>query len=207
MTQHASGDNHPSSEDESGAAPLRPSRVRVLVTRNPLERRYGQGDLHFITFSCLRRRPLLGTAEARNCFARILDEIRIRYAFRLIGYVVMPEHVHLLITESRKGNPSRAVQVLKQRVSCALLENRETDRIGREDHFWQRRFYDFNVYSGRKITEKLNYMHLNPLKRNLVAHLGDWPWSSWSHYSNNGPALIPIDRWDESATGTENPHP
>ncbi len=174
--------------------------------RNPLERRYGQRDLHFITFSCVKRHPLLGTAETRDCFVRILHEVRIRYAFRLIGYVVMPEHVHLLIAEPAKGNPSIAIQVLKQRVSCALLERTWKDARGAA-HFWQRRFYDFNVYSGKKITEKLNYMHLNPLKRNLVAQLKDWPWSSWPHYANNELVLIPIDRWDEPASGAENPHP
>jgi len=121
---------------------------------------FGQGDLHFITFSCVRRRPLLGTVAARDCFVRILNEVRNRYAFRLIGYVVMPEHVHLLISESGIANPSKAVQVLKQRVSSVLLEKRRSSLRRAEDHFWQRRFYDFNVYTGRKITEKLNYMHL-----------------------------------------------
>ena len=175
-------------------------------TRNPLERRYGQGDLHFITFSCAGRRPLLGTPEARNSFVRILSEVRHRYEFRLIGYVVMPEHVHLLTSEPRKGNPSRAMQVLKQRVSVVLLERGE-EECAAERHFWQRRFYDFNVYSGGKLTEKLAYMHLNPIKRNLVSHLRDWPWSSWSHYTDCGPVLIPIDRWDEPTHRTQNPHP
>ena len=175
--------------------------------RNPLVRRHGQGDLHFITFSCVRRRPLLDTVDSRNCFVRILDEVRTRYAFRLIGYVVMPEHVHLLITESRMGYPSVAIQVLKQRVSLALLREHRDRGGAAEAHFWHRRFYDFNVYSGKKITEKLDYMHLNPIKRKLVAHLKDWPWSSWSHYANCGPVLIPIDRWDEPAAVAEKPHP
>ena len=175
--------------------------------RNPLKRRYGQGDLHFITFSCVRRRPLLGTAAARDYFVRILDEVRHRYAFRLIGYVVMPEHVHLLISEPAKGNPSPAIQVLKQRVSAALLGKKHQRSADSGKHFWQRRFYDFNVYTGKKITEKLHYMHLNPIKRSLVTHLRDWPWSSWSHYANGETGLILIDRWDGPTVGTENPHP
>ncbi|HUL35776.1 MAG TPA: transposase, partial [Candidatus Eisenbacteria bacterium] len=88
--------------------------------RHPLKRFYGRRDLHFVTFSCYRRRPFLGTARARNRFVRILDEVRLRYAFALIGYVVMPEHVHLLIGEPGTGNPSKVLQVLKQRVSRAL---------------------------------------------------------------------------------------
>src|SRR6185437_1819518 len=92
--------------------------------RNPLKRHYGQGDLHFITFSCYRRRPLLGTVRARDRFVKILDEIRRRHEFRLVGYVVMPEHVHLLVSEPAKKNPSKILQVLKQKVARALLKKR-----------------------------------------------------------------------------------
>src|SRR5271156_905046 len=82
----------------------------MTVLKNPLERRYGQRHLHFITCSCYRRRPLLGTARKRDAFLKILDEVRERYQFSLVGYVVMPEHVHLLISEPEVGNPSTAMQ-------------------------------------------------------------------------------------------------
>ena|ERR1700722_8218685 len=175
--------------------------------RNPLERRYGEGDLHFITFSCIHRRPLLGNAPARDRFVSVLAEVRNRYMFRLIGYVVMPEHVHLLMTEPSNSDPSKVLQVLKQRVSANLLKERRSENQPSELHFWQRRFYDFNVWSGKKITEKLHYMHLNPVKRELVIHPRDWPWSSWSHYANGENGLIAIDRWNESAPENQNPHP
>ncbi len=172
--------------------------------RNPLRRYYGLGHLHFITFSCYRRGPLLGTRRARERFLEILDEVRTRHKFRLLGYVVMPEHVHLLISEPRKGNPSKVLQVLKQKVSRALRRGRRRSLArqlslpfgdGGSDavHFWQRRFYDFNVWSARKVAEKLNYMHLNPAKRKLVKHPRDWPWSSWAHYEKGEAALIRID--------------
>ena len=175
--------------------------------RNPLQRRYGQGDLHFITFSCFGRRPLLGIARTRDCFVSILAEVRTKYSFQLIGYVVMPEHVHLLITEPSKGDPSKVLQVLKQRVSRTSLAKRMDGNHSAEQHFWQRRFYDFNVWTGKKLTEKLEYMHINPVKRNLVLHPKDWPWSSWSHYTTGEMGLIRIDRWNESGDGRENPHP
>ena len=63
--------------------------------RNKLERRYGDHDLHFVTFSCYRRKALLGSAQRRSTFVRILSELREEYGFLLVGYVVMPEHVHL----------------------------------------------------------------------------------------------------------------
>ena len=70
--------------------------------RYPLKRYYGRSDLHFITFSCYHRQPFLGTAAARDCFLRMLDEVRCRHAFEVIGYVVMPEHVHLLVSDPQK---------------------------------------------------------------------------------------------------------
>ena len=65
-----------------------------------LKRYNGRGDLHFVTFSCYRRLPLLRTIRARNLFMRPLGAIHERYKFLLVGYVVMPDHVHLLISES-----------------------------------------------------------------------------------------------------------
>jgi putative transposase len=167
--------------------------------RNPLRRYYGRGDLHFVTFSCYRRRPLLGTPRARDRFVAILNEVRSRFGFRLIGYVVMPEHVHLLISEPKTANPSKVLQVLKQKVSSGLhpkptKSSSEVDGSGAHElHFWQRRFYDFNVWSSEKVREKLEYMHANPMKRELVEHPKDWPWSSWSHYENGVEGLIAID--------------
>ena len=90
-----------------------------------LIQRYGRGELHFITFSCYRRLPLLGSARARNTFVLILDEVRDRYGMALVGYVLMPEHVHLLIGEPARGTPSTAMQVLKQRVSRRLRGRRK----------------------------------------------------------------------------------
>jgi putative transposase len=172
--------------------------------RNPLKRYYGRGDLHFVTFSCYRRRPFLGTRRARDRFVKILDQVRARHGFRLIGYVVMPEHVHLLLSEPPKGSPSKVLQVLKQKVSAALRKKRrpsspgqlalrfpETQRDG--NHFWQRRFYDFNVWSEKKLKEKLHYMHGNPAERKLVSHPRDWPWSSFSFYAKGEAGLIRID--------------
>ena len=191
--------------------------------RNPLQRFYGRNDLHFVTFSCYRRRAYLGTAKARTRFLQVLDEVRSRHAFALIGFVVMPEHVHLLISEPARGNPSRVLQVLKQKVSRTLSgRKKKNDRqlqfgfAAERDEpngFWQRRFHDFNVYSEKKVKEKLEYMHRNPVKRRLVQHPKDWPWSSWSFYAKGEKGLIRIDVLRPRTEGTQklgesqNPHP
>jgi len=193
--------------------------------RNPLRRHYGRGDLHFITFSCYRRRAYLGTVRARDRFVKILGQVRARYAFQLLGYVVMPEHVHLVISEPKRGTPSQVLQVLKQRVSRASRRRPRNASAqlslpfcsAREEApaYWQRRFYDFNVWSSGKLREKLNYMHGNPVQRKLVRHPRDWPWSSWSHYEKGKAGLIEIDTLRKEkgpapncdSRKRQNPHP
>jgi putative transposase len=116
------------------------------------------GDLHFVTFSCYRRIPLLRTSAARNVFVKALGAIRDRYKFSLVGYVVMPEHVHLLLSEPPKSTPSLILKVLKQRVARDLRRKKRKARNDQLDlafmtgdvglvRFWQPRFHDFNVYS------------------------------------------------------------
>jgi putative transposase len=172
-----------------------------------LKRYYGRGDLHFLTFSCYRRLPLLGTIRARNVFVEALGKMRERYGLLLVGYVVMPEHVHLLISEPSKGTPSMVLKVLKQRVSRDLRKKNRRARAGqlrlsfmrggeRLPRFWQAGFYDFNVYSRKKKREKLEYMHANPVTRGLVQHPKDWPWSSFSFYGNGETGLVAIDPVD-----------
>jgi len=169
-----------------------------------LKRYYGQGDLHFVTFSCYQRLPLLRTKCARNVFVHELDKVRNETRFRLVGYVVMPEHVHLLMSEPLIGTPSTVLQKLKLRVSLRMrkargVENAEACQLLLEEGgvppkaFWQARFYDLNVNTIEKRKEKLNYMHANPVVRGLVEHPKDWPWSSWSFYMKEEAGLVSID--------------
>jgi len=121
----------------------------------------------------------------------MLEQTRLRYRFVVVGYVVMPEHFHLLLSEPEIGSPSTVMQVLKQRTACALLPKRKR-REPRLRHmfgeealrrsFWQARFYDFNVWTTKKRVEKLRYMHRNPVKRGLVESPEHWRWSSYRFY-------------------------
>jgi putative transposase len=139
-----------------------------------LQRTYGAHHLHFITASCYRRQPFLSSARSRDCFLSILEQTRQRYRFVVVGCVVMPEHVHLLLTEPEIGTPSTVMQVLKQRTGRTLLPKRKRrdprQRTLFEPEpprraFWQARFYDFNVWTTKKRVQKLRYMHRNPVKR------------------------------------------
>ncbi len=157
-----------------------------------LHRFYGANNLHFITCSCYRRKQGLRTAKSRDRFLTILEQTRLRYGFVVVGYVVMPEHIHLLLSEPGIGTSSKVMQVLKQRTSRALLpkrrasDPRQSNLFGEvlvRAPFWQTRFYDFNVWTAKKRVEKLNYMHGNPVKRGLVISPEDWRWSSCRFYS------------------------
>lgn len=171
-----------------------------------LHRTYGAHHLHFITCSCYRRLPFLNSARARNRFLSILEQTRERYRFVVVGYVVMPEHVHLLITEPEVGSPSGVMQVVKQRTARALLPKRRR-RDARQGElfgemprqaFWQARFYDFNVWTSKKRVEKLRYMHRNPVKRGLVGSPELWRWSSYRFYWLDEPGRVRINEgWEE----------
>ena len=142
-------------------------------------------QLHFITFSCYRRQPRLKTPRACRVFLRQLEIARRRFGMCVYGYVLMPEHVHLLVNEPESGSLSTVIQSLKQTV--ARLSGFE----GR--HFWQRRYYDFNVWSERKRIEKLRYMHRNPVSRGLVERPEDWPWSSFRHYLYGHEGIVEVE--------------
>jgi REP-associated tyrosine transposase len=176
-------------------------------------RYYGENHLHYLTTSAYRRARLFDSERIRRHFVATLAELRAELGFRIVGYVLMPEHFHLLIWPPEAADPSQIMQKLEGRTARFVLktlkQNREHAWCGRmlqrlklpetvhdEAHFrvWQRRFYDRNIWSDKKRLEKLNYMHHNPVKRGLVKTPGDWPWSSWRFYYLGGGSLLAMDR-------------
>jgi putative transposase len=183
-----------------------------------LHRYYGAGYSHFITTSCYQRRPLLGTPRSRDIFLEVMEQIRQRHQFVVVGYVVMPEHVHLLFTEPEQGSPSLVMAALKQTFARRLLRELRVERgAGAEalwstpvavGHVWQRRFYDFVVFTEKKRMEKLRYMHRNPVRRGLVLAPEEWLWSSFRHYAygERGPILV-NELKKRSFTSAKSPDP
>lgn len=147
-----------------------------------LERRYGLGHHHFVTFSCYRRLPYLESAQAKQIFETSLEATRQKYRFAIDSYVLMPEHVHLLVSEPEVKTLSVALQALKISVARRLSPR----------PFWQHRFYDFNVFTPEKQIEKRQYMHRNPVVRGLATHPKDWPWSSYRHWAYGEDRTITI---------------
>ena len=151
-----------------------------------LVRFHNSGGFHFLTFSCYHRLPLLARSGSYRIFETELEATRIRYQFVVAGYVLMPEHVHLLVNEPHRGTLATVLQVLKQKTSRKLS-------ISGQPQFWQRRYYDFVVPSEAKRKEKLRHMHRNPVKRGLVANPAGWSWSSFRHYATGVMGTVEIE--------------
>ena len=109
--------------------------------------------------------------------------MRLRYDFFISGYVVMPEHVHLLLSEPKKAVLGKAIQALKLSVSVQSEER----------PCWLTRYYDFNLYSEHKFIEKLRYLHRNPVTRGLVTEPALWVGSSFLHYSTGKLGTVEVE--------------
>ena len=150
-----------------------------------LARFHHSGQSHFITFCCYHRRSLFTTEVSREVFESALERVRRNYRLNVYGYVVMPEHVHLLLSEPEKDTLADALKSLKQGVSRRL--------IGDAGHFWQKRYYDFNIRSHRQFMEKLLYIHRNPVQQGLCDRPEDWAWSSFRHYATGMEGCVEIE--------------
>lgn len=142
--------------------------------------------MHFVTFSCYHRLPKLSSPESKRVFERSLEKVRVRYGLYVTGYVIMPEHVHLLLNEPEGALLATALQSLKQSVSRTLA-------LRAAEPFWQARYYDFNVFTELKRVEKLRYMHRNPVVRGLVSAPEEWEWSSFRHHATGVEGVVEIE--------------
>jgi putative transposase len=113
----------------------------------------------------------------QDAFLLALEATRLRFAMLVYGYVVMPEHVHLLVSEPAAKMLSRTVQLLKTSVS--IEARKRGQREAGELPFWQTRYFDHNVRNYEGFVTQLRYIHRNPVKRGLCAKPEDWPWSSF----------------------------
>jgi putative transposase len=178
--------------------------IKFLMPRG-LQRFHESGQSHFLTFSCYRRQAKFRSPEVYDLFSPCLDQMRRRFAMCIYGYVVMPEHVHLLVSEPRRaavpqvrvryldanlGTLADAIHYLKLSFAKQLRS-----RTGAVDSgsFWQKRYYDRNVRGEREFMEKLLYLHRNPVKRGLVKEPAEWKWSSFRHYALREIGVVEIE--------------
>jgi putative transposase len=167
-----------------------------------LRRYHESGHSHFVTFSCYRRQAKFSSREMYDLFPDCLERMRCRFQMCVYGYVVMPEHVHLLLSEPDKGTLADAIHYLKlsfskgvKAVAPVSVQTKDANPGHNEHHepFWQKRYYDRNVRNWREFEIKLRYLHRNPVKRGLVKNAADWKWSSFRHYAFREIGVVEIE--------------
>ena len=126
-----------------------------------------------------------------SVFLHALEMVRRRFGMRVYGYVVMPEHVHLLVSEPRDGLLPKLMQILKSRVSA--LARREGQRTVKEEPFWQARYFDHNVRNYAGFVTQLRYIHRNPVKRGLCISPEEYQWSSFRAWALGEIGIVEIE--------------
>jgi putative transposase len=154
-----------------------------------LVRYQDSGQSHFIPFSCYHRMQLLDESRL-GLLLQALEQVRQNYSLRVYGYVGMPEHVHLLVSEPQAAGRSLATAI--QALKLSVVRRARHADGSRVERLWQRRYYDHNVRNYQSFVGKLRYIHNNPVKRGLVQRAEDWRWSSACHYLSGelGPVEI-----------------
>ena len=165
------------------------------------------GHAHELTFCCYHRYPLLSKDRSRQWFIDSLDAARKKWDFELWAYVIMPEHVHVLIfPRSSSSDMSvirksikqpvsrRAISYLEQ-CSHSWLQRLRVHEGGRTFHrFWQAGGgYDRNICVESTAWSSVNYIHNNPVRRGLVDHATDWVYSSARWYEGVNEVVLPMD--------------
>jgi putative transposase len=166
------------------------------------------GDAHELTFSCFRRLPLLGKDRSRQWLIEALDQARRRRNFSLWAYVIMPEHVHVvvwpreavyevrLIRTALKVPVQRKALAFLRRQAPAFLERLRDEQPNGAVHyrFWQRGGgYDRNIREPATLRTMMDYLHNNPVRRGLVKQPTDWPWSSARFYAGVKDVVLAMD--------------
>ena len=155
-----------------------------------LKRFQETGQSHFVTFSCYHRLPKLTNSTACQVFLEMLELARKRLGIRIYGYVLMPEHVHLLLSEPESVTLASALRSVK--LSTAKQIHAHSSAAD-GDPFWQARYYDRNIRDYCEFVVKLRYLHRNPVKRGLCQSPEQWPWSSFQHYLTGAPGIVEIE--------------
>jgi len=184
-------------DPQTGRAYLEKRRQRYPVPRQPRE----------LTFSCYRRLPFLAAPRVREWFREALEGARSKCGFQVWAYVLMPEHAHLIIYPGEAPEQmSRFLQALKEPVArkavaflkandpawLARLTVREGLRV--RHRIWQPGGgYDRNIRRTSTLRSMVEYLHGNPVRRELVAKAEDWEWSSARWYAGMRPVPIAMD--------------
>ena len=180
---------------------------KMPVYRKQLQHFDDPFDAHELTFSCFQRRPFLMKDRSREWMIEALELGREKHHFHIWAYVIMPEHVHVLVwPQKEKYSVAQFLQTVKQSVSRKALRYvrthapdsldlfRSTDK-SRPFHFWQDGGgYDRNIISDDATSRSVDYIHNNPVTRGLVVDSLDWDWSSARAWNGVNDVPLKIDK-------------
>ena len=193
-----------------------PPPIGKRPARRKLHRREHLCSWRYLTFSCYHRLQLFGNPAIRDVFVDKLRRAREKHRFRLIAWVVMPDHVHIIIVPrvvvgydngwplvASTSTVKNIYATLKKSVSSVVLNRwREINapilpRLTLPDgsmHFWQPGGgFDRNIRDDAECWKEIRYIHNNPVRRELVRHAAEWPWSSARWYEGERDGQLPID--------------
>jgi len=170
----------------------RQSRNPVVLHRKECVRYNEPGHAHSLTFSCTGRRPLLASDSAKQLLIESLGAARQRYRFDIWAYVIMPEHVHLLIWPREQDySISEILRAIKRPMS---FRAHQEGLIG-EPGFWlPGGGYDRNLFLPQAVHEEVEYIHANPVRRGLCDRPTDWRYSSAAFWAGHEDVPLKMDR-------------
>ncbi len=150
------------------------------------------GTARFVTFSCFRREKYLLDSLSRELVIEQLKQARLKHQFKLLAYVFMPEHVHLVLWPPEGMKLGRVIGEIKSKmareyfsITLPLLKGAKI--------FWLKRCYDHNCRTPDSVREKIEYCHNNPVKRGLVSDPKDYVWSSFNWYQGRRDVPLLMD--------------
>jgi len=157
---------------------------------------------HFVTFSVDRRRRLLDHDHPKRIVLGVLNEELTSHDARLLGFVLMPDHVHVVVWFPETGRLSRFMHGWKRKSSYHIRDWYRHNAghyfagFGEGDRFLQAKYHAFEIYGASKLEQKIDYMHANPVRAGLVERPTDWRWSSARWYEWRQSVGVPI-QWLE----------
>lgn len=151
------------------------------------------GSARFVTFSTYRRIRTLDDDQLKLIVVDELKSLRTKYGIKIHGYVLMPDHVHLVLHPPDSMELGRKIGELKSLSARRYFAERNVSPSAETRILWLRRSYDHNRRDTDSVVEKVNYCHNNPVKKGLVTEPGEWRWSSFNWYQGREDVPLEID--------------
>jgi putative transposase len=155
------------------------------IVRKPV---LGRGELHLIACSSYRHLQKLELEKHRDLFCQLLEQLRVKYRFKVVGYVVMPSGFELLMSEPEMDTAETVILALRQR-----YQRRYNTSARSDEPAWDKAIADKHVAGADRIVSSLSTMHQAPVKAGLADHATDWEWSSARSYAGLPEGVVTVE--------------